>query len=239
MPDLTNGVLTDISSFVAAAAALGTAAYGLVDASKAFGGGASRVGFKSVRNAVDRLLGRAGGPGMYGTADVLATLQANWVNGVAKADQKAAAKSLVRLALTPANAPGLAWAVGVDATELAAIAGKIQTGATLTQQELGVLGRFDVIVSAILDEAYERGDQQYRNWAKLWAAVVAIMLAAIGGGLIYCNGSTPHSVADYFRSPELLLAILIGAISTPLAPIAKDLSTAFTAAVSAVGTWKR
>jgi hypothetical protein len=52
--DLTGGVLTTISSFIAAAGALGTTAYGLVDACKAFRGGVSNVGFKSIRNVVNR-----------------------------------------------------------------------------------------------------------------------------------------------------------------------------------------
>jgi len=83
------------------------------------------------------------------------------------------------------------------------------------------------------------GDQQYRNWSKFCAAVVAISLAALAGGLIYYNGDKSHTGWDYLSSPDLLAAILIGAISTPLAPIAKDLSSAIAAAVSAVSAWKR
>jgi len=188
--DLTGEVLTTTSSFIAAAGALGTAAYGLVDASKAFRGGVSNAGFKSIRNFVNRLLGGTGGAGMYGTADVLATLRADWLNGVAKSDQKAAAKSLIRLALTPANAPALAAAVGVIPAELTAVAGKIRDGSALTQQDLSVLGRFDAIVSALLDEAYELADQQYRNWSKLCAALVAISPAVVAGGLIYKSDTT-------------------------------------------------
>jgi len=236
--DATNGILTSISSLIAAVGGLGTAAFGLVDASKAFGGGVSIAGFKSIRAAINRLLGAAAGAGVYGTADMLATLEANWINGVAKADQKATAKSLVRLALTPANAERLAAAVGVSPADLLAIANKIQNGSTLTPQDLGILGRFDAIVSAVLDEAYERADQKYRNTSKVCAAVVAILLAAVGGGIIYTSAKGAFS-ESYFTSQQFVLALLLGAISTPLAPIAKDLSSAIAAAVSAVAPWKR
>src|SRR5207249_4183215 len=83
-----------------AASALGTAAYGLVDASKAFGGGISNAGFSHIREAVVPLIGapEPAAAQMFGRKDVLATLLANWLNGVPKADQKAAAKSLIHMA---------------------------------------------------------------------------------------------------------------------------------------------
>ena len=238
MPEPTD--LTSITSLIAATGGLGTAAYGLVDASKAFRGGVSRAGFKSIRQSIDRLLGRTGGSGMFGPADVVATLQANWINGVAKADQKGIAKSLIRLSLTPANAAALAWAVGVNGDALVTVAKSIEAGTALKQEDLNVLGRFDAMVSAILDEAYERADQQYRNFAKLCAAVVAIVLAAVAGGIFYARAHDGvFGWSGYLTSHQFLLALLIGAVSTPLAPIAKDVSSAIVAAVSAVGAWKR
>ena len=47
--DLLNTNLTSITDFVAAAGAFGTAAFGLVDASKCFGGGASNAGFGFIK----------------------------------------------------------------------------------------------------------------------------------------------------------------------------------------------
>jgi hypothetical protein len=110
-----SGQLPSIPEFIAAAGALGTAAYGLVDASKFIAGGMSNPGFGFIRKAVRPLLGAAGD---YGPEQILATLKANWLNGMAKADQKAVAKSLIRLGLTSGKAELLAKATGVDAGAL-------------------------------------------------------------------------------------------------------------------------
>ena len=50
LPDL----FTHLSDYITAAAALGTAAYALVDGSKALGGGVSNCGFRHIRNVVKR-----------------------------------------------------------------------------------------------------------------------------------------------------------------------------------------
>jgi hypothetical protein len=242
--DFLGGNIGNIVNILAAAGGLGTAAYGVVDASKAIAGGMSNPGFGYIRKAVEPLLGEgnaAGGDGAtaFGRAQILATLRANWLNGVAKADQKAVAKSLIRLGLTPGNAPALAAATGVDAANLTTAARSARTGQPLTQQDLGILGEVDAIVSAILDLGYERADQLYRNAAKMVAALVAIVLSAIAGGLIYFHGGEHPSLGGYVFSSRFLAAVFIGAISTPLAPIAKDLSSSLQAAVKAVGAIRR
>ena len=237
--DLVTGHIADlvtghIAGLIVAAGALGTASFGLVDATKAFGGGISNAGFGSVRRAVMPLIGVAGGAASFGRDDILATLRANWINGVAKADQKAAAKSLIRLCLTQANAPGLAAAVGVDAASMTQITRDIENGTPLTTPDLNLLGRFDAIVGARLDEGYERAEQEYRNAAKLLAAAIAIVLALIGGAIVAGGG-----LIAYLTSWRLPLAFLIGAVSTPLAPMAKDLSSALVAAVNAITAARR
>ncbi len=241
MPDgLLSGELGNIVNFLTAAGALGTAAFGLVDTSKAFRGGVSNAGFGHIQEAVTPFIGNAGqnGARSFGEADILATLRANWINGVAKNEQKAVAKSLIRLGLTSGNARTLAQAAGVDPEQLQDCARRIRSSDALTPEDLNVLGRFDAIVSAVLDEGYERADQQYRNVSKLAAALTAIVLAAIAGGLIFHHNNPDHWLG-YFGSAQLLIAILVGAVSTPLAPIAKDLSSALSAAVKAVGTTRR
>jgi len=235
--------LASISTLLAAAGGLGTAAYGLVDASKAVAGGMSNPGFGFIKNAVRPLLGDPGsGATAFGADQVLATLRANWLNGVAKADQKAVAKSLIRLNLTSGNAGQLAAATGVDQQGLIAAAQSVQNGTAPTQRDINILGQFDAIVSAILDLGYERADQMYRNTAKAVAALVAIFLAAIGGGLIFYSGAasaSPPSLGGYLSSRLFLLSIVIGAMSTPLAPVAKDISSSLQAAVKAVSAARR
>ena len=233
-----NGTLTWVLDVIAAVAALGTAAVGLVDATKAFNGGLSNAGFSHIRQVVTRLVGHLDTPttpgtGAFGWADTLLTLRANWMNGMAKADQKAAAKGLIRLNLTPDTAAEMAPVAGVPSPEFKAAVKKLYAGTPLGPDELGVLGRFDAIVSAMLDEAYERADQSYRNAAKLTAALIAVALAIAGGAVVH-TGST-----DYWSSSDLVVAILVGLVSTPLAPVAKDLATALTAATRAAGVLRR
>lgn len=241
--ELLSQSLGNISKFMAAAGALGTAAFGLVDSSKAIAGGMSNPGFGYIRRQVDRIIGKearkSGGAGGLSNADILATLRANWLNGVAKSDQKAAAKSLIRMSITPENAEQLANATGVDAAALRDVAQRIRDGEQLTQKEINVVGRLDTVVSALLDLGYERADQFYRNSAKLAATLVAMALAAVAGGLIFYSSDPNPDLYRYVGSSDFLLALLVGAISTPLAPVAKDLSTALSTAVKAVSAAKR
>src|SRR4030081_2683218 len=109
------GAPRDIVKLIAAAGALGTAAFGLVGASKAFWGGMSNPGFGYIRKAVETLLATAGGAAAFGRTEIMATLRPNWLNGVPRAAKKATAKSLIPLMRTPEPAPAMAAAVGVNA----------------------------------------------------------------------------------------------------------------------------
>jgi len=219
--------INSVTNLIMAVGGLGTAAFGLVDALKAFWGGPSRVGFGRIWKAVGRLTASTGPstPTAFGSADVRATLRANWINGVAMADQKAVAKSLIHLALTPDNARGIARETGLDPDRLEQVTKNIQAGNPLTSSDVNLLGRFDAIIGAVLDEAYQRADQAYRNCAKILAAFLAILLALWGSWYV------PN--ATFFQ------AILVGLLATPLAPVAKDLSSTLAAAVKAVGAVKR
>ncbi len=229
----TELILANIESIIAAIAGLGTAAYGLVDASKAVRGGASNPGFGHIRSTVQPFLPESS-DSAFGPTQILDTLRANWLNGVGKAEQKAAAKALIRLTLTQNNAPRLAKATGVSASALQEVADKIATGHDLAPQDINLLGQFDTVLSAVLDTGYERADQLYRNSTKAFAAATAIALALIGGGLLSQSG-----ISAYLCSGQALLALLIGVLSVPLAPIAKDLSSALSSAITAVSSLKR
>ena len=222
-----------LTTVILAIGSLGTAAYGVVDVSKGFGGGISNRGFGDIRKVISRLI-----PAPAANTDdfsaisrtsVLATLRSNWLNGMALADQKSVTKALIKLNLTPASAKGMATATGVDGDLLASVAGKLATGAALTQQETDIYGRFDLLLSTLLDQAYQRGDQRYRNSAKLLAVPVAVALALAGGwALEGCK----------FWSTDAWKAIVGGLLATPLAPIAKDLSSAIQEGAKVVQSWK-
>jgi len=223
--------INSLSQYVAAAAGLGTAAYALVDSSKAFFGGVSNYGFGHIKRVVSGLFSKSA----WGTDSanpihleaVLATLRANWLNGTALTDQKAIAKSLIKLRFDQDNAPELAKATGVNKDALSSIAGKIASGDTLTQQESDVFGRFDLMLTAILDEGYQRADQSYRNSAKAWSIAVSVFLA-VAGALVVDDPA--------FSVPK---AILVGLVATPMAPIAKDLTSALQAGVKAAQAFRK
>jgi hypothetical protein len=257
--DMLNGQLGNILNLIGAVGGLGAAAMGLVDASKAFWGGPSNFGFGRIRAAVARFLpATSDAPRAFGNADILETLKANWINGVAVGDQKAKARSLIHLRLTKGDASQLAPLVGVEPEALQAAASKAAEGQPVTPADIAILGQFDAVLGAVLDEAYERADQKYRNAAKLLAVVVATVLAIAAGWLIYYGSlipclPTPGAPAavcppiappigspwNYFGSRQFFAALLVGISAAPIAPVAKDLASSLQAAVTAVGAARR
>jgi len=223
----------DFSQIVLAIGALGTAAYGLVDATKGFGGGISNRGFGDIKKVVSKFIPLDSTAKAAGSAlalpSVLSTLRANWLNGMAMGDQKSIAKALIKLNLSRSNATAMAVAAGVDAAVLGSVADKLATGEPLTETETDVYGRFDLVLTAQLDEGYQRGDQRYRNSAKLLAVPIAVGLAVLGAwGVNECTMSS----ADWWR------AVFGGLLATPLAPVAKDLSSAIQAGAKVAQSWK-
>jgi hypothetical protein len=219
--------VVDLTGAIAAISALGTAAYGLVDAAKAFWGGPSNFGFKFIRECLapfDGALAIANAGGAQGHVAFLNTLKANWLNGVPMADQKATAKSLIHLGLTPAGAPALAQATSLNANALTALATKVQNGEALLPSDVTLFGRFDAIVSAKLDTGFERADQRYRNAAKALAFGVSVVLGLLGAPIV---------------GASLWVGALVGIVATPLAPVAKDLASSLSAATKAISAVKR
>jgi hypothetical protein len=165
-------------------------------------------------------------------------------HGVDKSNQISIAKSLIKLRLTPETAPALAATTGVDATLLLQVAVKIKNGQatapnpqvpndpnSLTPQEFDVYGRFDLLLNTFLDQAYQRADQRYKNAARATAIPVAVILALVGAYLVL--GS------NFAKGNNIALAILAGLISTPIAPIAKDISSAISTAAQAIQFGKK
>jgi len=214
--------MPQISDLVTAIGGLGTAAFGLVDATKVFGGGANHFGFSCIRDTVLPLIPSAAA----GLAQnrIIAILRANWFNGTELAGQKAIAKSMIKLNLDPGNAMAVATAVGVNPGDLAAVAASIAAGTALTPAQSDFFARFDLMVTAILDQAYQHADQVYRNGTRALATLFAIVLALAGAAVLKVGVG---------------LALLVGLLATPLAPVAKDLSTALAAAVNALQVAKR
>jgi hypothetical protein len=213
-----------LPQIVTAVGGLGTAAFGLVDASKVLGGmGVNQIGFGAIEKAARSLT-----PGTLTNAlpqdKIVATLKANWYNGTDLGSQKSIAKSLIKLSLNSKNAGDLATVTGVDPTILGNVATNIANGTALSSAESDVYGRFDLILTALLDETYQNSDDVYRNWTRTLAGGVAVILAVIGGTQLGV-----HPVQSF----------LVGLLATPLAPVAKDLSTALATAVNTMQLVKK
>jgi hypothetical protein len=160
------------------------------------------------------------------------TLEANWANGNDVTSQKAIAKSLIKLHLSESSAPHVAAKANVDPAQLTQVAANIVSGTSLTQQQSDAYARFDLIVTAMLDEAYQISEQVYRNSTRTLAAAVAVALSLTGGWALVGTGS-------YWHTSDPFLALLVGLLATPLAPIAKDLSTALATAVNTLQVVKK
>jgi len=221
--------LSTLSADIMAVGALGTAAFGLVDALKALpGGGISRAGFKFIRRVIVQLapLDPALESGGLSRSSLLFALTSQWIDGTDSGDQLNIAKSLIKLRLVPSTAAVLATATGVDPTILGEVAACIASGAAMSPQQSDVYGRFDLMLTTLLDQAYQRADQRYRNVSKIAAVPVAVLLA-----LIACWVLPPGTITWG-------QAALLGLIATPIAPIAKDISTAINTSAQAIQTMK-
>jgi hypothetical protein len=225
-----------LTHVITAIGGLGTAAFGLVDAAKSAFRGINRVGLKHIKQVVSDLTPEgagAGGPvNALPQTNILQTLEANWVNGVDLASQKAIAKTLIKLHLSAASAATVAVKASVDPILLTAVATNIVSGTPLSQAEGDAYSRFDLIVTALLDEAYQVSEQVYRNYTRTLAAFIAVALALAGGWALV-------GTWNFWHSSDSMLALLVGLLATPLAPIAKDLASALATAVNTMQVVKK
>jgi hypothetical protein len=100
----------------------------------------------------------------------------------------------------------------------------MSAGNPLGDGEVNVLGRFDLALASLLDDAYQHADQRYRNWSRVAAMIVAVVLAVLGSFAV--NGNP-------------WLGVLAGVVATPIAPISKDLTSALAAGVKVAQAMKR
>lgn len=216
--------LTDLGAAMAGLSALSAAGFGLIDSSKAFWGGASNIGKGHIKRAMTPFgpaLDNALGPDKWWPV-----LNANWVGGVAKADQKAKAQALIKLGINAANAPQIAAASHVDAAALSTAVTKLETGAPLLDADLNVLGRMNATIEALLDAAFEAADQQYRNGCRVLAGGICVGLALLAWTLWKdTTGEAP---------PSVWAALAVGLLAVPVAPVAKDLTSALSTAMNAL-----
>jgi hypothetical protein len=255
MVELVTGAIT-------AMGALGLAAFALVDALKAWpGGGISNVGIRHILEGclpfAAALRNGAGRPaetidGVRGPAVWQEILRAQWRNGRDKDAQKSVVRALVRQGLTAGDTDEIARFCNVDAAAFRALIEKLQQGGDPTPPEGNMLGRIDAVIGFQIDAAYERADQKYRNVARVTAGFLAILLG-IAGAFLLNAGCEPATAVDAAGKTvdlpgtcvsaipglrpwavSLLYGIAAGILAVPIAPIAKDLTSSLSAAVTAV-----
>lgn len=214
----------ELAEVIAAVGGLGTAAVGLVDATKAFGGGVSNRGWATLAAGL-RLYGPAFRQSIgEGWEEVF---KSGWLNGRSRADQLVMARNFIRLGLSEATAEEIARVSVVDPARLKAVARKITSGLELTPAEFELVGRMDAGVEARLGAAYDRAEQRYRNTARVAAGAVAVLLALAGWALVL------GADLNY-----LGLALLAGATAVPVAPLVKDLVSSLSASAQAMKALK-
>lgn len=227
-----------LPAIISAIAGLGTAAFGLLEALKPFFSFINRIGLRGIQSTVARLTPPEAGakPPLNALPGdgILRTIGANWINGRDLASQKAIAKSLIKLHLSAGNAAQVAAVANVDPALLTAVAQSTVSGAALTPEQSDAWSRFDLIVTAMLDECYQCSDQLFRNWMRAMAAGLAVILAIAGGYML--DGGW---VQFWSNRHDVGLAVLVGLLATPLAPVAKDITTALATAVNTLQVVKK
>jgi hypothetical protein len=230
-------ILSNLPQAITAIGGLGMAAFGLLDAIKPVFPSINHTGFARIRATILSLTpSEAEGRAPLNSLpqlSILESLLANWINGTDLISQKSIAKSLIKLHMSAGNAASLAASTNVDPALLTEVAKSIASGTALTQQQGDAYARFDLIATAMIDEAYQHADQVYRNWMRALAAIIAVALA-FAGGL-----SLAGSWEAFWWKPDMFLALLIGLLATPMAPIAKDISSALAAAVNTMQLVKK
>lgn len=225
-------------ALVTATGALGLTAMSLVDALKTLPwGGVSWIGFPFLARVIDGLkapLAAAMGDGWR------KIILAHWINGRPRSEQIGVIRSMIRLGLNAETASDLARFGGVGAAELTVVAGKLRTGQDLEQADVNLIGRLEASIEARLDGAFDRAEQAYRNWSRLLAGVMAVVLAVVVQRIMAGSGLPKGDLGPFLNSDKATgAAIVIGLLAVPVAPIAKDLVSALTAASRALQTARR
>jgi hypothetical protein len=213
--------LADVGTALAGLSALSTASFGILDASKALGGGVGNFGFavlKARLRPFETALKVAVGN------DWETVLRSNWVAGVSKADQILTVQSLVKLGLRSSSIPDIAVRCGISAADLQKAAADYAAGHNLGTKEKADLKRIYDYIDAILSAAYAAASSRYTNWCRAAAGVVALGLALVGRALLWPAGD----------QPGIASTIAVGLLAVPVAPIAKDLTSGLSTAVQSL-----
>lgn len=210
--------MDNLGTIVLAVGALGTAAFGIVEALKW-----TPIGLMGFRQ-INKLLGQ---PVMralevaYGP-EYLLLLKAQYRSGRTEAQLPKTIRQGARVGLTTDTAAGMAERTGVvEADELVNVAEAVQSGADLSDQQTNILGRFELALDARIDAPMALANDEYAGSLRVTASAVAIIIALAVGFNMEGEGYP-------------LMSLIVGIAAVPIAPLAKDLTKVIQAAGKAL-----
>lgn len=215
--------IDSLGAAIAAAGALGTACFGIVEGLKWTPLG--EVGF----GRIIRLLGgdlkdalaRAYGPKYE------QLLRAQYREDWASSDLPKTLRQGVRLGLCSDNALDIAGFLGnVGPAALKAAATKVDQNVPLADPDRAAIARFEVAVDARIESALSLAEGTYLGGIRVAASGAAILLAELAALVIY------HP-AQWLGS-GWIIGLLVGTLAVPLAPVANDVVAALQAATKAL-----
>ena len=209
--------VTTLSGAIAAAGALGTASFGIVEGLKWTALGTAGFGSigKYLGHDLMGCLRVAYGP------DFEQLLRAQYRQD--SQTQSVIAKSLrqgVRIGLTSAQAENVARSLGtVNPAALRQAVEAVEAAQPLGDADRGAIGRFELAADARIESALSRAQDVYLGWVRGSASVCAIVLGI---------------VAALLMGADVTEGLVIGIVAVPLAPIANDVVAALQAATKAM-----
>ena len=206
--------MENLGTIILATGALGTAAFGIVEALKWTRLG--EAGFRAILKVLGpiiELLRTAYGP------DFQNLLRAQY-----RGDQRDLTRVIrqgVRVGLTAANANQAARFLGmIDGERLTEAARQVEEGQELSAELRNVLGRFELAVDTRIDAALMLAKSRYVGATRVTSSILAILIAV--------------AVGVFLGEGYMFQAILVGIAAVPLAPVTKDLVSALQSASKAI-----
>jgi hypothetical protein len=212
-----DAMVNSLATFVAAAGALGTACFGIVEGLKWTSLG--EMGFGRITDYLgSELLGAlkiAYGPQYEKLLRAQYRQDSQTQAGIAKTLRQG-----VRIGLTAQNAAAISDFLGtVNAAALTQAVTAASAGVDLNATDRAAIGRFELAADARIDSALSSAKDAYLGSIRCTAALLAVIIAQL---------LAPILGAGWDK------ALVLGIVAVPFAPIANDLVSAIQAATKAL-----
>ena len=207
----------DLPTLALATGALGTAAFGIVEALK-WTRTVGLAGFSTAwarLGALTQTLVTAYGPTAKET-----------IGDRYRGDATELTRMLrqgVRVGLTPGNAESVATFLGtINGPALRVVLEKRDTGTLVTDADRAILARYELAADARIDAALTVAQVNYTGTARILAMFASLIMALVA--FFAMDEPKPH----------WSWALIIGVAAVPIAPIAKDVAAGLSAAARAL-----